>query len=57
MSPYAAELLVVVNVHEQSCTQPYLLNSFVYVNPQLEDTATGIQVSNLAICESVESAL
>lgn len=46
VSPCAAELLGVVNIHEQSCTQPYLLNSFVHGNPQLQHPAAAIQLSN-----------
>lgn len=46
MSPYGAELLVVANTHEQSCTQSYLLNSCVDGKPQLQNPAAAIQVSN-----------
>lgn len=44
--PSAARLLLVVNIHEQSCTQPSLLNSLLPGNPQLRDPAAAIQLSN-----------
>lgn len=43
---YAAELLDVVNIQAQSCTQPYLLKSFVHGNPKSQVPADTIHESD-----------